>query len=523
MLESLSSLGDGFIVAITFQNLFLALIGCFLGTIIGALPGLGPSNGVAILIPLAFSLGLDPTPALILLTSVYYGAMYGGRISSILLNIPGDEPALMTTLDGYPMAKQGRAGEALTLSGIASFVGAFLATWGLVFLAPMLVSVALLFGPAEYFALFTLAFATLGGISSKNQSKAAFAAALGLLIAMIGVDGQTGTPRYTFGSVHLYDGIDFLVAIVGLFALSEVFIFLEHRSQHVDNSGSTKVSLGRLLPSWGLLKSCTPTMLRSSLLGFVAGVLPGAGASLGSFMAYSMEKKLVDKDGTFGTGDPRGVAAPEAGNNAAAGGALVPMLALGVPGSGTTAVLLAMLLALNITPGPLLFTQRPDVVWGLIAALFIANFMLLALNIPMVGMFVRVLLLPTRILMPIVAMVSFVGIYGISGSSFDLQVMVFFGVLGWALRKFDVPLVPIILGILLGNAMEANMRRALTISDGDWMILLSSPLAIGLWLVSIAGFVLPIFVGRIMRNRMHAAKARSEKISAAAAEGADPD
>ncbi|MCL5776814.1 tripartite tricarboxylate transporter permease [Limibaculum sp. FT325] len=501
-MDALASLADGFAVALTWQNLLLALVGCFLGTVMGALPGLGPSNGVAILIPLAFTLGLGPTEAMILLTSVYYGAMYGGRISSILLNIPGDEPALMTTLDGYPMAQQGRAGEALALSGVASFVGAFLATWGLVFLAPQLVKVALLFGPAEYFALFVLAFATLGGIASRNQAKAAFAAALGLGIAMVGVDGQTGVPRFAFGEVHLYDGIDFLVAIVGLFALSEVFIFLEHRGEDTVEGHASKVGIGRVIPSGRLLARCTPTMLRTSLIGFVAGVLPGAGASLGSFLAYSMEKKLVDREGTFGKGDPRGVAAPEAGNNAAAGGALVPMLALGVPGSGTTAVLLAMLLALNITPGPLLFTQNPDVVWGLIAALFIGNLMLLAMNIPMVGMFVRVLLVPPRILMPIVAMVSFVGIYGISGSTFDLLVMVVFGVLGWVLRKLDVPLVPVILGVLLGNLMEANLRRAMTISDGEWSALVASPLAIGLWTVSIVGFVLPILFGRVLRARM---------------------
>ena len=500
-MDVLASLGDGFAVAITFENLLLAALGCFLGTVMGALPGLGPSNGVAILIPLAFSLGLGATPALILLTSVYYGAMYGGRISSILLNIPGDEPALMTCLDGYPMAQQGRAGEALALSGVASFVGAFFATWGLAFIAPQLVKVALLFGPAEYFALFTLAFATLGGISSTNQGKSAFAAALGLLIAMIGVDGQTGVPRFTFGEVHLYDGIDFLVALVGLFALSEVLVFLENR--HGDASGTGKVEIGRITPSWAMLKYCTPTMLRTSALGFVAGVLPGAGASLGSFISYSMEKRLVDKEGTFGTGDPRGVAAPEAGNNAAAGGALVPMLALGVPGSGTTAVLLAVLLSLNITPGPLLFTQNPDVVWGLIAALFIANFMLLAMNIPMVGLFTRLLLIPPRVLMPIVAMVSFVGIYGISGSTFDLQVMIGFGVMGWVLRKLDVPLVPVILGTLLGNAMENNLRRAITIDNGNWFTLIDSPLALGLWAVAIIGFILPLIVGRKVRTRMH--------------------
>ncbi|EPX87059.1 tripartite tricarboxylate transporter permease [Salipiger mucosus] len=505
-MELMSQLGDGFAVALTWQNLALALMGCFLGTIMGALPGLGPSNGVAILIPLAFTLGLGATPSLILLTSVYYGAMYGGRISSILLNIPGDEPAMMTCLDGYPMAQQGRAGEALALSGVASFVGAFFATWGLVLLAPQLVKVALLFGPAEYFALFALAFATLGGISSTNQAKSAFAAALGLGLAMIGVDTQTGVPRFTFGEVHLYDGIDFLVAIVGLFALSEVFIFLEHRGTERDISNRPKMEIGRIIPSWSLIRSCIPTMGRTTVLGFIAGVLPGAGASLGSFISYSMEKRLVDRKKTFGTGDPRGVAAPEAGNNAAAGGALVPMLALGVPGSGTTAVLLAVLLALNITPGPLLFTQNPDVVWGLIAALFIGNVMLLAMNIPMVGLFTRVLLVPPRILMPIVAMISFVGIYGISGSSFDLMVMVGFGVMGWVLRKLDVPLVPIILGTLLGNEMEVNFRRAVNIADGDYSVLVSSPLTIILWTVAIIGFILPILVGGVVRRRMRMAK-----------------
>ncbi|MEZ5792171.1 MAG: tripartite tricarboxylate transporter permease [Nitratireductor sp.] len=500
-MDSLQSLADGFAIALTWQNLGLALIGCFLGTIIGALPGLGPSNGVAILIPLAFSLGLPATPALILLTSVYYGAMYGGRISSILLNIPGDEPALMTTLDGYPMARKGQAGEALAISGIASFVGAFFATWGLVFLAPQLVKVALLFGPAEYFALFTLAFATLGGIASRNQAKAAFAAALGLAIAMIGVDGQTGVPRFTFGEVHFYDGIDFLVAIVGLFALSEVFIFLEHGGKG-NAKGETKVKLGRITPPASMLRETSGSMARGTLLGFIAGVLPGAGASLGSFIAYSFEKRLKDRNGTFGKGDPRGVAAPEAGNNAAAGGALVPMLALGVPGSGTTAVLLAMLLALNITPGPLLFQNNPDVVWGLIAALFIGNFMLLAMNIPMVGLFVRLLLIPPRYLMPAVAMISFVGIYGISGSTFDLMVMIAFGVGGWVLRKLDVPLVPVIMGVLLGDQMEKNLRRALTISDGDISTLFASPLSIGLWTLAIVGFILPLIVGRYFRPKL---------------------
>lgn len=501
-MDILSNLADGFAVALTWQNLGLALIGCFLGTMIGALPGLGPSNGVAILIPLAFTLGLPATPALILLTSVYYGAMYGGRISSILLNIPGDEPALMTTLDGYPMTKNGQAGEALALSGIASFVGAFFATWGLVFLAPQLVKVALLFGPAEYFALFTLAFATLGGIAARNQAKAVIAAALGLGIAMVGVDHQTGVPRLTFGEIHLYEGIHFLVAIVGLFAISEVLLFLEHSNGAAPEARATK--LGRITAPLSMLAKTTGSMARSTVIGFVSGVLPGAGASLGSFVAYTIEKRLKNKDDTFGKGDPRGVAAPEAGNNAAAGGALVPMLALGVPGSGTTAVLLAMLMALNITPGPLLFTQQPDVVWGLIAALFIGNVMLLLLNVPMVGIFVRVLQVPTKYLMPAVAMISFVGIYGLSGSTFDLLVMIIFGVGGYLLRKLDVPLVPVILGILLGNEMEKNLRRALTISDGDLSILWGSPMAIGIWLLAILGFIAPLVFGRFLQKKAEA-------------------
>ncbi len=274
-MDVFSSLGDGFVIAFTLQNLGLALIGCFLGTIIGALPGLGPSNGVAILIPLAFSLGLPPTPALILLTSVYYGAMYGGRISSILLNIPGDEPAMMTTLDGFPMAQKGQAGEALAISGIASFIGSFFATWGLVFLAPQLVKVALLFGPAEYFALFALAFATLGGMASRNQAKAALAAGLGLGIAMIGVDGQTGVPRFAFGEVHLYDGIDFLVAIVGLFALSEVFLFIEQRGTPEASDAAGKVKIGRITPPMAMLNRTWWSMARGTVVGFIAGVLAG--------------------------------------------------------------------------------------------------------------------------------------------------------------------------------------------------------------------------------------------------------
>jgi putative tricarboxylic transport membrane protein len=326
---------------------------------------------------------------------------------------------------------------------------------------------------------------------------------------MIGSDSQTGSERFTFGHIHLYDGIDFLIAIVGLFAISEVLIFIEHHQGGAAAKSGAKI--GRLLPDFGILKRSVGTMFRSTIIGFLSGVLPGAGASLGSFLSYSVEKNTVDREGkTFGKGDPRGIIAPEVGNNAAAGGALVPMLSLGVPGSGTTAVLLAVLLQLNITPGPLLFRNNPDIVWGLIAALFIANFMLLALNLPMVGLFTRVLLVPTRILMPVVAMISFVGIYGLTGSTFDVMLMVGFGFAGWALRKLGVPLVPVILGILLGNEMEVNMRRALQVSDGDWSIFVGSPLAIGIWAIAIIGFVLPIFFGKKVKTQMHAGHAEED-------------
>ena len=489
-MELISNLALGFQVALTPTTLALAIIGCVLGTIIGALPGLGPANGVAILIPLSFSFNLDATQALVLMTSVYYGAMYGGRISSILLNIPGDEPAMMTTLDGYPMAKQGRAGDALVLSGFASFVGAFLATIGLMLLAPILAGIAFLFGPAEYFALYLLAFCTLGGIGSQNQAKAAISVCLGLGLAMIGVDNSTGMTRFTGGSLHLFDGIDFLVAIVGLFAVTEVFVFIESHGK--DSSIGVKLEKIRI-PVRDIVYTRW-TLLRGSLVGFVAGLLPGAGASLGSFLAYMSEKALAKDKSLFGKGDPRGIVAPEAGNNAAAGGALVPMLTLGVPGSGTTAVLLALLMTLNITPGPLLFTERPDVVWGLIATLLIANFVLLILNVPLVKIFAKILQVPASILLPGVTMISFVGIFSLSGSHFDLLLMIGFGILGFILRKLDIPVVPVILGILLGEHMEVSLRRAMVLSDGDWMYLFSSNIAIGLWTAAIIGFLAPIFL-----------------------------
>ncbi|MYZ49996.1 tripartite tricarboxylate transporter permease [Propylenella binzhouense] len=495
-METLGFLAHGFAVAFTPLNIVLALIGCFLGTIIGALPGLGPVNGVAILIPVAFSLQLAPASALILLSCVYYGCMYGGRISSIMLNIPGDEPAMMTCLDGYPMAQKGKAPEALAISAIASFVGAILATIGLVLFAPLLVRFAIHFGPAEYFALYVLAFATIGGITGTNPAKTLLAAALGLALGTVGIDPQSGVPRFTFGVFELFDGFDAIVAIVGLFAISEVLVLLEEGHGGIS---ARAVRVSRAFAQGREIAASAGAMLRGSVIGFVAGVLPGAGASLGSFLAYTMEKRYSDRRGTFGKGDPRGVAAPEAGNNAAAGGALVPMLSLGVPGSGTTAVLLALLISLNITPGPLLFQKEPDVVWGLIASLFFANFVLIAMNLPLVGLFTRMLAIPMWALMPFVVMVSFVGIYSISHSPFDLFMMVLFGVLGYVLRKLAIPVVPVVLGLLLGADMESNFRRALSISGGDYAILFQSGIAIGLYVLTLLFLALAVFLG--MRER----------------------
>ncbi|MEO3413148.1 tripartite tricarboxylate transporter permease [Roseovarius sp. CAU 1744] len=495
-MDILSHLASGLGVALIPLNIALLLLGCFAGTLIGALPGLGPVNGVVILIPLTFAFGLDATSSLILLSSVYYGCMYGGRISAILLNIPGDEPAMMTTLDGYPMARAGKASEALAISAVASFIGATIATTGLTLFAPLLAQAAIYFGPADYFALYIMAFATIGGLMGVDLRKALLSAVVGLMIATIGLDPSTGVARFTLGSYELFDGFDLIVAMVGLFAISEVLVLLEH--QLPANTSGLRVT--KLLPDWSAMRGTFAASLRGSGIGFVAGILPGAGASLGAVMSYSMEKQYSDRTGTFGKGDPRGVAAPEAGNNAASGGALIPMLALGVPGSGTTAVMLAMLVSLNVQPGPLLFERSPDLVWGLVAALYLANVALLILNVPMIGIFTTILRTPGWALMPVVVAISIVGIYSLSRSVFDLYALLGFGLLGYLMRKLDISLVPLVLGLLLGTDMENNLRRALSISAGDWSVLLHSPISIGLYCLTALFLAFSIWMS-IRRNR----------------------
>ncbi len=496
-MDVLSQLAHGFEIALTPLNLGLALAGAFLGTLIGALPGIGPVNGVAILIPIAYALKLPPESALILLAGVYYGAEYGGRISSILLNVPGDAGAVITTLDGYPMAQKGKAGEALALSALASFIGGTLAVIGLTLFAPLLAEWAIRFGPAEYFALMVFAFTTLSSLAGRNPAKALAASVFGLMLATVGLDPGSGLPRFTFGQLKLYDGVDFLIVAIGLFAISEVLVLME--KSHLGEAARMRVET-TLVPLKTFLASLW-SILRGAVIGFFIGVLPGAGASIASAVAYTTEKRLVDREGSFGQGDPRGVAAPEAANNAAAGGAMVPMLTLGVPGSGTTAVLLGALMMFNVTPGPLIFKERPEVVWGLIASMYIGNLMLLVLNLPLVGLFARILTIPRWFLIPAIAGLSFVGVYAVNNSAFDLLFMTGIGVWGYLMRKFGFPLAPMILGLVLGRLMEVNLRRALAISGGDWEILFASPIAQVLWVLALVSLLFPWLVGRFARAR----------------------
>jgi putative tricarboxylic transport membrane protein len=496
-METLEHLFSGFGVALAPMNLLVAAIGAFLGTVVGMLPGLGPINGVAILMPLAFALKLPPETALILLAAVYVGCEYGGRISSILLNVPGDAGAIMTTLDGYPMARKGLGGVALSISAWSSFIGSIVATIGIVMFAPLLARWALAFGPAEYFALMCFAFACIAGLMGDAPMKAALAAIIGLSLSTVGLDSNSGVYRFTGGDVHLSDGIQFIVVVIGVFSISEILLMLEQ--QH-SSAGMIKET-GRKLFNWLELKLTWWTSLRSSVVGFVVGVLPGAGATIASAMTYSMEKRLAGDSGTFGEGDIRGVAAPEAANNASASGSFVPMLTLGVPGSGTTAVMVGALSLYNITPGPALFTQQPGLVWGLIASLFIANVILLAINIPLVGVFIKVLSVPNWLLVPGILAVSTVGVYAVHATTFDLMLMAVFGFVGYLLRKQGVPMAPLILGFVLGDLMEQNLRRALSITNGELGILIESPISKGLWICAIAMLVVPPLVRYFSRSR----------------------
>ena len=486
-MDTLQHLAEGFGVALMPMNLLVAAIGALIGTIVGMLPGLGPINGVALLMPLAFALKLPAETALILLTAVYIGCEFGGRISSILLNVPGDAGAIMTAIDGHPMAAKGQGGVALSISAWSSFVGSTIATIGIVLFAPLLARWALAFGPAEYFALMCFAFACITGLMGNQPLKAVLAAVIGLSLSTVGLDSNSGVYRFTGDNVHLSDGIQFIVVVIGLFSVSEILLMLEHQANAsglIRATGRNLFNLKEMALTWW----CT---VRSALIGFVVGVLPGAGATIASAMAYTVEKRMSDQDGTFGKGDIRGVCAPEAANNASANGSFIPMLTLGVPGSGTTAVMVGALSLYNITPGPALFTQQPALVWGLIASMFIGNILLLLINIPLVGLFTRILLVPNWLLVPGILAISAVGVYSVHATTFDLMLMGGLGIAGYLLRKTGVPMAPLILGFVLGDLMEQNLRRALSITNGELGILMESAISKGLWIGVVAMLLVP--------------------------------
>ncbi|MCC8436677.1 tripartite tricarboxylate transporter permease [Brevibacillus sp. M2.1A] len=497
-MSALQFLADGFLVALQSHNLVFAFIGVLIGTAVGVLPGIGPMSGVALLMPVTASLtsGLPPesaaASALILLAGVYYGAMYGGSTTSILLNTPGESSSVVTTLDGYQMAKQGRAGAALSIAAIGSFVAGLVALIALVFLADPLSDLALKFGPAEYFSLMLLGLCAVSGLGGKSMTKALIMTVMGLLLATIGMDTVSGVARFTYDIPDLYQGLEFLTIAVGLFALGEVFKTIIED----DQSSKEIMKVGRVLPSKQDLKESAGPIARGSLLGFFIGVLPGAGATLASFFSYIFEKKLSKDPSRFGKGAIAGVAAPESANNAASGGAMIPLLTLGIPGSGTTAILMGALLMYNVQPGPLLFADHPQIAWGLIASMFIGNVMLLVLNMPLVKVFAKIIETPSQFLIPLIIAISVFGVYAVQISTFDLILLVICGVAGYYLTKNDFPLAPLVLGLVLGPMIENNMRRALTTSNGDFSIFLTKPLSAAFLVCALLWLLIPIFLKR---------------------------
>ncbi|SFX12391.1 tripartite tricarboxylate transporter permease [Marinospirillum alkaliphilum] len=493
-MDALNNLMFGFGIALDPINLMYVFIGVFAGTLIGMLPGLGPISALALMIPITFN--LPPATGLILMAGVYYGAIFGGSTSSILLNAPGVAGTVATSFDGYPMARQGKAGKALAIAAYASFIGGTLSILGLMLIAPLLSKVAVSFGPTEYFALMVLGLTAVVSLSDKSLIKGLIAAVLGMMISIVGMDLQTGTERYTFGTLQLIEGIDFLVVALGIFALAEVFYMLLNPQR----KNTPRNQIGSLKLSGAEVKEIAAPIGRSSILGFFTGVLPGAGATIGSFLGYSMEKRLAKDGNTFGKGNIKGVAAPEAANNAACGGSFVPLLTLGVPGSGTTAVLLGALLVMGVTPGPMMLEQRPEVFWGVIASMYVGNLFLLVLNLPLIPYIARILDAPRPLLLSLILIFCMVGVYGISFNTFDLVMLLIFGLIGLAMRLYGFPAAPLILGLILGALMEESMRRALQISGGDWSIFLSKPIALTLLLLAALSLLLPL-LRKLRRNR----------------------
>lgn len=469
----LSNMGNGFLAASTMSNLLFGLLGVLLGTIVGVLPGLGPAVAISLLLPLTF--GLDPLASFIMFGGIYYGAMYGGAATAILVNTPGCASSAVTTFDGNPLARHGRAGAALTAAMIGSFVGGTFATIMLMLLAPLLVELALLFGPPEYFGLMVLALTMVASIGGGSIEKAIFAALLGLGIAMIGIDLQTGVERLTFGLPELASGVDVVLAGIGLFAVGEALWIAAGGGESEGQFNKLADRIWLKPQEW--LRSAI-AWARGSGLGFFVGVLPGAGGTMAALMAYGVERGFSKHPEKFGTGVVEGVAAPEAANNAAAGGSMVPLLALGIPGSATTAVMLVAFQIYGLQPGPLLFESNPQLVWGLIASLYISNVLLLVLNLPLAGVWAKVLRVPRGLLYASVLVFSTLGAYSLKGSVGDVFIVYVLGVLAFVLRRFGFPIAPVLIAIVLGPMIEQEFRRAMAISAGDPSIFFARPLSL---------------------------------------------
>ncbi len=494
-MDGFADLVAGFGAAVSPENLLWALIGVTLGTAVGVLPGIGPALTVALLLPLTFK--LEATSSLIMFAGIYYGGMYGGSTTSILLNTPGESASIISALEGNKMARAGRGAAALATAAIGSFVAGTIATLGLTFLAPVMVDVALTFGPPEYFALMVVAFTTVAALLGSSVLRGLIGLVIGITIGLVGIDVQSGQARLTLGVPQLLDGIDVVIVVVGLFAIGEALTVLasgERRSTVTPAPGSRWLSRSDFRRSW-------KPWLRGTALGFPIGALPAGGAEIPTFLSYSAEKRLTKHPEEFGHGAIEGVAGPEAANNAAAAGVLVPLLALGLPTSATAAVILAGFQNYGIQPGPLLFSSQSALVWTLIASLYIGNVMLLVLNLPLVGIWVRLLQIPPYYLYAGIAVFATLGTFAIGGSTVDLLVLYVVGALGFLLRAADVPVAPAVVGLILGPLAEEQLRRSLAISQGDVGVLVSSPLCVVLLLVAAAAVLLPPVLRLMMRRR----------------------
>ncbi|MDR3279208.1 MAG: tripartite tricarboxylate transporter permease [Synergistaceae bacterium] len=498
--ETFGHLLNGFAVVLTPGNAMWLVLGSALGTVLGMLPGLGPTTGIALLLPLTFSMA--PATALIAMCAIYYGAMFGGSRSSILLNVPGDGAAVASCFDGYPMARQGRAESALAISAIASFIGGMISTIAFVLMAVPMARFALRFGPPEYFVLMIFALAATAAISKAALLKGMIAMVLGLMLSTVGLDHQSGMPRFTFGIGELQGGIDFVIVIIGIFGIGEVFENLEHIAKAIVKPVQTK--FGRIWITMDEWKRCIGPILRQTPVGFFIGILPGAGGTIAAMMSYNNEKQLSKHPEEFGNGAIEGLAAPEAANNACSVGAMIPMFTLGVPGSGTTAVMLGALLILGLQPGPLLFQHHPDIAWGVIASMILGNFVCAVINLPLAGLLVRVLSVPGRILYPLIVVLAFLGVYTINFSPADFILLTILGFVGYLMKKFKVPTAPLILASVVGGMMEETFRQSIMLSDTSFWIFARSPICVVLWALTAISIAWP-FISEAMAARKKAA------------------